>query len=108
MPDVLEDGGPGSDADAGADEDGDFVVEDVLGGGAVGPVDTEGGHFLAVLQGDFVHAEGVEAFEVFGLRGAAAEGVAEGAGEVADLPDVDADVGIEGTGGDCEGVPLRG
>lgn len=59
MPDVLEDGGPGGDADAGTDEDGDFVLEDVLGGGAVGPVNEELGHFLAVLEGDFVHSERV-------------------------------------------------
>lgn len=40
------------------------------------------------------------------MRGAAAEGVSEAAGEVADLADVYADVGVEGAGGDGEGVPL--
>ena len=106
VPDVFEDGSPGGDADAGADEDGDFVVEDVFGGGAVGSVDAEARHRLPVLDGDLVHAHRVEAFEFFGLDGAGAEGVAEGAGEVADLADVDGDVGVEGAGGDGEGVPL--
>lgn len=108
VPDVFEDGGPGRDADAGADEDGDLVVEDVFGGGAVGAVDAQARHLLPVLERDLVHAHGVEGVVVFGLGGAGAEGVAEGAGEVADLPDVHADVGVKGTGGDGEGVPLGG
>ena len=62
MPDVLQDRGPGCHADAGTDEDGDFVFEDVFGGGSVRPVDAEGGHHLSVLEGDFVHAHGIEAF----------------------------------------------
>ena len=104
--DVFEHGGPGGDADAGADEDGDLVVEDVFGRRAVGAVDAQGGHGLVVLQGDFVDAVVVVLPEVAGLGGAAAEAVAEGAGEVADLSDVDGDVGVEGAGGDGEGVPL--
>jgi len=106
VPDVFEDRGPGGDADAGADEDGDFVVEDVFGGGAVGPVDAEFGHCLAILERDFVHAHRVEAFVFFGLEGTGAEGVTDVTGEVADLADVDGDVGVEGAGGDGEGVPL--
>lgn len=108
VPDVFEDRGPGRDADAGADENGDFVVEDVFGGGAVGPVDANWWHRLPVGERDFVHALGVEGVVVFGLGGAGTEGVAEGAGEVADFADVDGDVGVEGAGGDGEGVPLRG
>ena len=106
VPDVFEDRGPGGDADAGADEDGDFVLEDVFGGGSVGPVDAEGGHHLPVLERDFVHTHWIEAFEVSGLRRSAAESVSEAAGEVADLPDVYADVWVEGTGCDGKGVPL--
>lgn len=56
MPDVFQDAGPGGDADAGADEDGDFVVEDVFGGGAVRAVDPDIGHRLVVLQGNFIDA----------------------------------------------------
>ena len=62
VPDVLQDRGPGCHADAGTDEDGDFVFEDVFGGGSVRPVDAEGGHHLSVLEGDFVHAHWIEAF----------------------------------------------
>lgn len=108
VPDVFENGGPGRDADAGADEDGDLVVEDVFGGGAVGAVDAQARHGLPVLQRDLVHTHGVEGVVVFGLGGPGAEGVAEGAREVADLADVHADVGVEGAGGDGEGVPLGG
>lgn len=108
VPDVLEDAGPGGDADAGADEDGDFVVEDVFGGGAVGSVDADVRHGLVVLQRDLVDARWVEAVEFLGLRGAAPEGVADVARPVADLAHVNADVGVEGAGGDGEGVPLGG
>jgi len=108
VPDVFEDGRPRRDADTGADQDGNLVVEDVFGGGAVGAVDAQAGHLLPVLEGDLVHAHGVEGVVVFGLGGPGTEGIAEGAREVADLTDVDADVGVEGAGGDGEGVPLRG
>lgn len=56
VPDVFEDAGPGGDADARADEDGDFVVEDVFGGGAVRAVDADRRHGLVVLQRDLVDA----------------------------------------------------
>ena len=46
VPDVLEDAGPGGDADAGADEHGDLVLEHVFGRGAVGAVDPDGRHGL--------------------------------------------------------------
>ena len=65
------------------------------------------GHFLALLERDFVDPVGVEAVVFFGLRGAAAERVAHGFGEVAYLADVDGDVWVVGAGCDCEGVPLR-
>lgn len=106
MPDVLEDSGPGGDADAGADEDGDFVVEDVFGGGAVGAVDAESRHLLPVLEGHFVHPVGVDAVVELGLGGTGAEGVSEGAGEVTDLADVHGDVGVEWAGGDGKWMPL--
>ena len=47
VPDVLEDAGPGGDADAGADEHGDLVLEHVFGRGAVGAVDPDGRHGLS-------------------------------------------------------------
>ena len=106
MPDVFEDGRPRRDADAGADQDGDLVVEDVFGGGTVRPVDADRGHGLAVCKRDFVHAHRVEGIVFFCLGGARAECVGEGAGEVADLADVDRDIGVEGAGSDGEWVPL--
>lgn len=108
MPDVLEDGSPGRDADARADQHCDLVVEDVFRGGAVGPIDAQAGHLLPVLQRDLVHPHGVEGVVVFCLAGASAEGVPESAREVADLAHVHAYVGVEGAGGDGEGVPLGG
>ena len=106
VPDVFEDAGPWRDADAGADEDGDFVVEDVFGWGSVRSVDADSRHCLTVLECDLVHAHGIEAFELFGLEGAGAEGVSESAGKVADLSDVDGDVGVVRAGSDGEWVPL--
>lgn len=106
VPDILEDRGPWCDADAGSDEDGDFVFEDVFGGCTIWPVDAEFRHHLPVLEGDFVHAHWVEGFEVFRLCGTASQCVCKGASEVTYLADVDADVGVEGAGGDGEWVPL--
>ena len=106
MPDVLEDGGPGRDPDAGADQDGDLVLEHVLGRSAVGSVDADLRHLLPGLERDLVHAHGVHLVVELGLGLACAEGVGEGAGEVADLADVDGDVRVEGAGCDGEGVPL--
>ena len=108
VPDVFEDGSPRRDADAGADEDGDFVVEDVFGGGAVWAVDANRRHGLPVGERDFVHAHRIEVVVIFRLGGPRAKSVAESAGEVADLADVDGDVGVEGAGGDGEGMPLGG
>ena len=76
VPDVFQDARPGRDTDTGADEDGDFVVEDVFRGGAVGAVDAEAGHLLSVLERDFVHAHWVEGVVVFCLTWASAESVA--------------------------------
>lgn len=106
VPDVLEDGRPRRDADAGADEDGDLVLEHVFGGGAVGAVDSEEGHLLAVLEGDLVHAHRVDAFVEFRLGATRTDGVTECAGEVADLSDVHGDVRVVGAGRDGERVPL--
>lgn len=60
MPNLFENAGPRCHADAGADEDGNFVVEDVLSGSAVGSINLDLGHFLASLKGDLVDAIGVE------------------------------------------------
>lgn len=106
MPDILQDRGPRGNTDPGTNQNSDFVLEDVFGRGTIWPIDAELGHHLPVLQGYFVHAHWVEAFQIRGLRWAAAECVSEGASEVADLADVDADVRVEGAGGDSEGVPL--
>lgn len=106
MPYVLEDGGPWRHTDTGTDQDGDLVVEHVFGGGAVGPVDLDRGHLLTVLQSDLVHAHGVDSFVQLGLRGSGADRVAQGAGEITDLADVDRDVGVVRAGGDRERMPL--
>ena len=77
VPDVLEDRGPGCDADAGADQHGDLVVEYVFGWRPVRPVDPQLRHLLPVLQRDLVHAHRVKAVVFFGLGRPAAERVAE-------------------------------
>ena len=105
---ILEDRGPWRDADAGADEDGDFVVKDVFRGGTIGPVDADVWHGLAVLQRNFVHPHGIQGVIVFGLGGARTQSVAERPGEVTDLPDVNGDVVVKGAGGDGERMPLGG
>ena len=69
VPDVLEDRGPGCDADTGTDEHGDFVVKHVFGRSSVGTIDANAGHGLAGLESNFVHAHGVEAVVFLGLSG---------------------------------------
>lgn len=76
VPDVFEHRGPGRDADAGANQNGDFVVEDIFCRSSVRAVDAKARHLLAVLKRDLVHAHGVEGIVVFGLRRAGAESVA--------------------------------
>lgn len=88
VPDVLEDGRPGCDADTGPDQDGDLVVEDVFGGCAVRAVDAEFWHLLTVLERDLVHAHWVDVVVQFRLRNACSKRVAECAGEVTYLADV--------------------
>lgn len=106
VPNAFEDGSPGRDADASADQDGDFVLEDVLGGGSVRSVDAKTRHLLAILQCYFVHAHGVYAIVELCLRATSACCVTEGASEISDLSYVYGHVGVEGAGRDCERVPL--
>lgn len=106
VPNVLQDRGPRGDADTGADEYGNLVIEDVLRGGAVGTIDPQAGHLLAILQGDLVHAHGVDALVQLGLSRARADGVAESSGKITDLAHVDGNIGIERARRDGERVPL--
>lgn len=104
--DGFENRGPGCDADTCANQDGDFVLEDVFGGGTVRTVDAQGGHLLAVLQRDFVHAQRVELVVELALGLTGTKGVSKGASEVTDLADVDRDVRVVGAGCDGERMPL--
>lgn len=106
VPDVLEDGGPGGDTDTGTDQNGDFVLEDVLGGGTVGAVDAESGHLLAVGKSDVVHSQGVDTLIQLGVDAASADSVAELASEVTNLSDVNRDIGVVWAGGDGKRMPL--
>lgn len=107
MPNVLEDGGPRRHTDASADQNCNLVLEHVLGRSAVGPVDEETGHLLAVLKCHFIHAQGIDAIVELSLRGARADGVSERSREITHLADVNGDVGVIGAGGDSEWVPLE-
>lgn len=59
-----------------------------------------------MLQRDLVHAHGVQVVVQLRLRVASAKDVAELAGEVADLTDVDGDIRVVWARGDGEGMPL--
>jgi hypothetical protein len=106
MPNVFENRCPGCDANAGADEHGDFVVEYIFGGCTIWSIHTDRGHGLSVLEGNFVHAVGVETFKIFGLGRTATECISKCSGEISDLADVDAEIWIEGAGGNGEWMPL--
>ena len=107
MPDILENGGPGRHADTSSDQDSNLVLEDILSRGAVGPVNEETGHLLAILERYLIHAQRVDAVVELGLCRASTDGIAECASEVTHLADVDGDVGVVWAGGDGEGVPLE-
>lgn len=106
MVDLFEDGSPRRDADTCADEDGNFVLEDVFGGCSVGAVNAEGRHLLSVLKRDFVHAHRVELVVELGLRLAGSESISERTCEIADLTDVDGNVGVFGARCDGKWMPL--
>ena len=106
MVDRFEDGGPGSDTDTGTNEYGDFVLEDVLGGGSVRSVDAESRHLLAVLKRDLIHTHGVEIVVELRLRLTGTKGVGKSASEVTNLANVNRNVRILGAGGNGKGMPL--
>lgn len=106
VPDVLENSSPGSNTDTGSDENGDFVVEDILSWCSVGTVDLDLRHLLSVLESDFVHAHGVNIIVKLGLSGSGSKSVTESAGEVSNLSDVDGDIRIEWTGSNGKWMPL--
>jgi hypothetical protein len=59
-----------------------------------------------VLEGDFVHAHGVELVVELGLRLAGTESVGKSAGEVTNLADVDRDVRVIRARSDRKWMPL--
>lgn len=97
MPDVLQDRGPWRDSDAGADENSDLVLEDVLSGSTVGSVDAQLRHFLTVGKSDLVHAHGVETVIFLSLFGTTSESITKSFGEVSHLADMHGDIWVEGT-----------
>ena len=103
--DVFEDSGPWGNSNTGTDQDGDFVVKDVFGWCSVWSVDADGGHFLSVLESNFVDCVGVLVVE-FCLGVACSESVSESTSEISYLTDVDGDVGVKWAGGDGKWMPL--
>src|SRR5256885_350527 len=97
MPNILQDGCPGCNTNTCADQHGDFIFEDVLGGGTIGPVNTQFWHGLAVLQSNFVHSVRIEAFKILRLSGTTAEGVSQCAGKISNLADMYTNVRVERT-----------
>ena len=69
VPDALEDGGKGGDADAGADKDGGLVFEDVFRGAAEGAIDVDAGEDSAEgrVHGGCIGAVFVDADDLRGI-----------------------------------------
>jgi hypothetical protein len=89
VPDVLENGSPRCDTNTSSDQDSDFVLKHVLGGGSVGSIDAEAGHGLAVLKSDFVHSHGIDTLVQLGLGTTSTNRVTQVLGEVTNLSHVD-------------------
>lgn len=111
VPDGLEDRGKRRDADAGADEDGHLVLEDVLGRGAKGPVNVDAREHAVQRRVDAVGGllRGLDAdhlARVAPLPPLAAQSGRDGHGEVALAAHVDGDVVLLGRAGEREGVVL--
>jgi hypothetical protein len=105
VPDALEDGRERRDSNTGTDEDSDFELEHVLGGGAKGAIDVDTGQDLAECN----LLAAVALLALFAGRllvDVAAERFADGTGEVADHAHVDRDVVFLGCAGEREGVVL--
>ena len=99
VPDALEDGCEGRDADPGPDQEGRLEFEDVFGGGAEGAVDVDARQHFAdrgvdvmtfgvPVNADDGRTSGSGVSVGLGLE-LAAQGCREGFGEVADDTDVD-------------------
>ena len=106
MVDRLQDGCPGCDTDTRTDEHSDFVFEDILSGSAIGSINAECWHPLAVLQCDFIHAHGIELIVHLGLRLSGTKRISESASEVTDLTDVDGNIRVVRARSDGERMPL--
>lgn len=106
MPDVLEDGSPGCNADSRPYQHRDLILKDVLRGRTVRPIDFDLRHLLPVLKRHFIHDVLITRVEQLSLGGASADSVSKRAGEVPDLAHVDGDVVVVGAGSDGERVPL--
>ena len=98
MPDVFQDGCPGSDADTSANEDGNLVLKDVFGWCTIRTVDADMGKILTFLKSNFIFllrvVIRVQRFKFLCLSISTAESIAEALGPVTELADVNADVRV--------------
>ena len=106
MPDIFQDGSPGGNTDTSTDQHRNFIVKHILSRGTIGSVDSEAGHLLAVLKGNFVHAKRVDAIVKLSLGGTGTNSITEGAGEISNLPNVYGDIGVVGARSDGKRMPL--
>ena len=97
---------PRCDSNTSPDQNGDFVVEDVLSRCSVGSVNPEFRHLLTVLESHFVHSHGIDAVVELRLCGTCSKSISKSASEVTDLSNVDGDIGIKGARRDGEWMPL--
>lgn len=106
VPNVLENGSPGSDTNTSTNQNSNLVLEHVLGGGSVRSIDLNRRHLLTVLQSDLIHSHGVDSLVHLSLSSASTDCVTKCASEVTDLTNVDRHIGIVGARGNGERVPL--
>jgi hypothetical protein len=121
IPDVLEDGGKGSYTNTGTDENSDLRVEHIFSGSTIGTINANDGQGAGVGVGiefdKVTTAEGgLGIFLLRGLEGSGGKSLDDGRasantftetlGPVTNLTDVNGNIGVLGSGGDGEGMPL--
>lgn len=89
MPDVLQDGSPGSDTNTSTDKNSDFVFKDIFSRSSIRSIDSKSRHLLTVLQSDLVHAHRIDAVVELGLSSTSTKGISQLTSEVTNLSNVD-------------------
>src|SRR5215469_3775175 len=96
MPYLFQNACPGCDTDSCANQNSDFIVEDILGRCTKRSIDFYFWHLLGSVEHDFVHSHAIEFVVEFGLRLTGTYRISQSACEISHLSNMHRNIGIEG------------